>query len=44
MEAVDSNAPWASEFESSEVDIYMGTGVGIARSGYRFVRLWDDLV
>ena len=25
MEAVDSNAPWASEFESSEVDIYMGT-------------------
>ena len=44
MEAVDSNAPWASEFESSEVDIYMGTWCGDSKKWVpRFVRLWDDL-
>ena len=44
LEAIDSNASWVSELESTTVDIYMGTWCGDSKKWVpRFVRLWDDL-
>ena len=40
MDAFATNASWASEFESSTVDIYMGTWCGDSKKWVpRFVRL-----